>query len=67
MNEELLPCPFCGDDATTAAGIHHFNDIIVMCESCGVEGPLCDVDDGKPDELGRNRTAAHAAWNKRCP
>lgn len=59
-NVELLPCPFCGGDATTwcdSAGDRGADRMTVMCVDCEAEAPYVDTSvEGK----------AIAAWNRRA-
>ncbi|MBC8740444.1 hypothetical protein F6X40_27800 [Paraburkholderia sp. UCT31] len=63
----LDTCPYCAAKACFGVREHNMHDVKVVCTGCGAEGPLCDVDDGRPDEYGRNFVAAAAAWNRRAP
>lgn len=62
---ELFPCPFCGGEASVLTGQHCFADVKVSCLSCFCETGLEDCDDGKPNELERNKAQAIWAWNRR--
>ena len=61
----LEPCPFCRGKAQLELGRASFHDAIIVCTVCCAEGPTFDVDDGQPDERGRNSADAVAAWNTR--
>jgi len=48
-NEELKPCPFCGDQkpapATTKLVVDGYTYHLVMCIKCGVKTSLCETYD----------------------
>jgi len=67
MTEKLLPCPFCGGEASVHRCEHAFYDAKIRCAGCQAEGPIFDVDDGEANEAGRNEAEAIAAWNRRTP
>jgi Lar family restriction alleviation protein len=67
MSEKLLPCPFCGGEASVHRGEHAFYDAKIRCAGCQAEGPIFDVDDGEANEAGQNEAESIAAWNRRTP
>jgi Lar family restriction alleviation protein len=66
MSETLKPCPFCGGAAGRIIGMHNFNDVVVVCSGCGIEGPLFDCDHGsKKGQRITNTRNATEHWNTR--
>lgn len=66
MTERLKSCPFCDGKAQVFIGMHHFNDVIIRCESCEAEGPLFDEEDADDEKAQRiNGAAALLHWNMR--
>lgn len=63
MKPGLLPCPFCGGEASLHKGMQAFDDYEVHCDECGVCGPNF----GSMDETFSPRDDAIAAWNRRAP
>lgn len=56
---ELLPCPFCGGEATPCYQRDDIGDWKVECQGCGAVS--C------PDGMRYDMDEAIADWNKRTP
>lgn len=54
MNEELLPCPFCGEKDASVTTQYVTGQTAVVCEVCTAMGPWDETE-----------ASAIAAWNRR--
>ena len=61
MSEKLLPCPFCGGEASAeqCVRVDYYGDWVVGCDN----EQCC----AKPEVLAAIKSAAIAAWNRRTP
>jgi hypothetical protein len=61
MSEKLLPCPFCGGEASAeqCVRVDYYGDWVVGCDN----EQCC----AKPEVLAAIKSAAIAAWNRRNP
>ena len=59
MSEKLLPCPFCGGEASAeqCVRVDYYGDWVVGCDN-----EQCRA---KPEVLAAIKSAAIAAWNRR--
>ena len=60
MSGELLPCPFCGGDASEGQ-VYYGGDWNVWCENHNLRCPVF------PKVTEREQAGARAAWNTRAP
>ena len=63
MSMELLPCPFCGGQASMGYCSESYKSFAVICDKCGSEGPDVPIDTVKERESGRHKAAD--LWNIR--
>ncbi len=69
MNEELLPCPFCGFSASLLVSVDQAittyiaYDFKVQCNDCYAEGTSFKAPHNS--NIVKAITDARAAWNKR--
>lgn len=63
MSEELMPCPFCGEDAAILDG--KSDSCRVRCESCGTEGRPSFFNGDSQDEIDIAEEEARYGWNTR--
>jgi Lar family restriction alleviation protein len=57
MNDELLPCPFCGGKAQLHPTIGRFWEAVVICDVCAAQ-----TGDHTPQD---SDATVIAAWNRR--
>jgi Lar family restriction alleviation protein len=60
MTEKLLPCPFCGGEASVRTVLR----VLARCEMCGSEGQSFSMVDAGVEAASDQ---AIAAWNRRTP
>jgi Lar family restriction alleviation protein len=61
-DEQLLPCPFCGE-ADAFSERADFSSSYIVCNNCQARGPIECQDSDEEEEPGRD--SAIAAWNNR--
>ena len=61
-DDALLPCPFCGGEASIHKGMVAFEDYEIHCDICGV----CSPNFGALNETLTPQSDAIAAWNTRA-
>ena len=61
----LLPCPFCGGEASPTAHLE-YSWFAPVCKSCGVRGPSVRIESGlAPQKLRELLNKADDLWNRR--
>ena len=63
---ELLPCPFCGDEALPTAHLT-YNWFAPVCRRCNARGPSVKIErDSDPQEMRNLMNQADENWNRRA-
>ena len=66
MKMELLPCPFCGDEALPTAHLT-YNWFAPVCRRCNARGPSVKIErDSDPQEMRNLMNQADENWNRRA-